>query len=139
VVFGLQPEDRHHRLTGLRLQRLRQLDRRGGLVDGEERTEEQSDLLASDHRRGTGAQRGELRIARRARRQPRLLRREGVGDRRDERPRGARDGAAAIFRRQEVARIERRRVAGEIALEEAQDGFFQSAIDLPTCSLKKPS
>jgi hypothetical protein len=59
-----------------------------------------------------------------------VLRRERVGHRRRQRPRGAPDGAAAILRGQEMARIERRRVAGEIAIEQAQDDFFQSAIDL---------
>ena len=82
VVLGLQPVEGHAAHAGLGLERARRRDRRGGLVKGVERPEEQSDLLPrGDDGRLPARERGEARVARRARRQARLLLAQDVDER----------------------------------------------------------
>jgi hypothetical protein len=100
VVLGLQPEHRDHRLAGALGQRGRDPDRRRRLVDGEQRAEEQADLLSGDHGGGPGPQRGDVRVAGRAGGERGVLGREHVRDRGRRAPRlGAGEARRSRHRR----------------------------------------
>jgi hypothetical protein len=74
VVFCLQPEDRHHRPSGLGFQRAREPDRGRSFVQGVQRAEKQPDLLTCDDRAATSGKRIQRPSTRPAVAEPRLLR-----------------------------------------------------------------
>jgi hypothetical protein len=98
-------------------------------------------LLPGHDGGGTVTERRYLRGASRRRAEPRVLRRERPRDRGRQRPRGAGESPAADRGVAEVPREERvgapREVVGEWGDEGQERFFFQSAIAVATCSLKK--
>ena len=96
VVLGLQPEDRDHRPARLRGQRARHANGAGGLVERKQWPEKQPDLLAGHDCRSARGQRGQVRLARGARREAAILRGERAQQRGGDGTRRAAESRAAV-------------------------------------------
>ena len=119
VILGLQPEDRDDGLARFRRQGSRDADGGGRLVDGEQRSQEEADLLPGDHGGGAAPQRREMRVARGAGREARVLRGERVGDGRRERAHGAQHRATPVRRIRVVSAEEGARAARQVRLKDS--------------------
>ena len=98
VVFGLQPKNRNDGFSGFLRQRPRHPHRRGGFVNGVERSEKETDLLACHHRRRAAAESRDVVIAKHARGKAMVLRRERIGYVGGERPQGSPHRRSSVLR-----------------------------------------